>query len=138
MANRQGRVSVVRGRDLHFLPASHEDPLDPGVLKKILFKRAGLPEGRVQMINWAVMPEGKSFRPHYHEDMDEIFILVTGKASVTAGKHSILLEEGDAILIPGQTVHAMVNAGPGEVRYLVVGISRGANGRTVTAERLTG
>ena len=62
-------MKIVRFSDLSFIPASHEDPKDPGALKKILLKRDDLPAGRIQKINWARIPKGKTFAAHFHEFM---------------------------------------------------------------------
>ena len=68
-----------------FVPASHENPLSPGVLKKVLLAKADLQPGRIQMINWASLGVGKRFARHHHEDMQEIFIMVEGTAEITVG-----------------------------------------------------
>ncbi len=39
-----------------FVPAGHENPMAPGVLKKVLIEKADLRPGRVQMINWRISP----------------------------------------------------------------------------------
>ena len=62
--------------DQQFTASGHEDPSDPGVWKKVLFRRDELQPGRVQMVNWALLPAGSTFAPHYHEDMQEIFIVL--------------------------------------------------------------
>jgi mannose-6-phosphate isomerase-like protein (cupin superfamily) len=125
-------VTVIRGNSLPFVPASHEDSVSPGVLKRVLFPKKELPDGRVQMLNWAVMPGKKSFRPHYHEDMDEIFVIMTGHVRVTVEGNQYELASGDAIRIPAGCVHTMTNPEPDVVTYVVVGISSGKNGKTIT------
>ena len=126
------QVTVIRGKDIPYLPASHEDPVDPGVLKRVLYTKNDVPAGRIQMINWAVIPGRKSFRPHYHEDMDEIFVITTGTVSMTAGGKVFALRAGDAVRIPAGCIHSMTNPFRRNVTYLVIGISFGRNGRTIT------
>lgn len=86
------------------------------------------------MINWAYLPKGKSFKPHYHEDMEEIFIIVSGKAKIIIGNKEDILEKGDAVIIPIRTIHKMKSLGSGDVNYLVIGISQGIGGKTVTLD----
>jgi len=117
-----------------FVPASHENLLAPGVLKKVLIEKADLRPGRVQMINWANLAVGKRFAPHYHEDMQEIFILVEGEAEITVGKETVTLRRGDGIVIDPREVHAMRNVGAKDVEYLALGITSEAGGRTVVVE----
>lgn len=128
-------MKKVSFNTLSFIPASHEDQNSPGVLKKVLFSGIDfIPEGKVEMINWALLPKDKSFIPHYHEDMDEIFIIISGKTRIKIGKEEELLEKGDAVLIPMRSIHEMENIGKKDVNYIVIGISLGKGGRTVTYE----
>lgn len=126
-------MKKISFKDLVFLPASHENPKDPGVLKKILFgKKDLLFGGEIQMINWAVLRKGKSFIAHYHEDMNEVFIIVSGKVKIWVDKEEEILKEGDAVLVPMKKVHKMENISKEDVNYLVIGISLGKGGRTIT------
>ncbi len=117
-----------------FVPASHENPLSPGVLKKVLLEKADLQRGRVQMVNWASLAVGKRFARHYHEDMQEIFILVQGEAKITVGQETATLSRGDTVLIDPREVHQMQNSGPETVEYLAIGITTEAGGKTVVVE----
>ena len=62
-------MNIVRSGDCVFVPASHEDSEVPGVLKKVLLRKDDFIDGKVQMLNWALLPVGRSFSPHYHQDM---------------------------------------------------------------------
>jgi mannose-6-phosphate isomerase-like protein (cupin superfamily) len=98
-------MNVIRWNDLEFVPASHEDANDPGVVKKVLFTAGLMQAGQPQMINWARLKVGRSFRAHYHEDMYEIFVVMTGacvfRLMVSAD------EAGDAVFVPERDVHEM-------------------------------
>ena len=120
--------------DNQFVPASHEDPSRPGVLKRVLAMKEELLDGRVQMINWARLPVGSSFRLHYHEDMEETFILTRGEAMMTVNGQSIQMHSGDAVIVAPLEQHEMTNSGAEDVEYIVVGISLGKNGKTVVVE----
>lgn len=127
-------MKLSYGTDHEFVPASHENPLDPGVWKKVLFSKADMQTGVVQMVNWARLGPGKSFAAHYHEDMQEIFVILQGEAHLTIGDQTVVLRSGDAIRIDPREVHRMSNLGAEDVQYVVVGISSGAGGRTVVVE----
>ncbi len=120
--------------DAHtYVPASHEDSVDPGVWKKVLFSRADSISGSVQMINWAHLPAGRIFRGHYHEDMQEIFIIVKGRPRITIDNETAELGPGDGVVIPEGAVHVMeAPSGQEDVEYIALGISRGAGGKTIT------
>ena len=124
----------IQANDGQFVPASHEDPRKPGVLKRVLASRDELLRGQVQMINWCRLPVDRSFRTHYHEDMEEIFILVRGIAEMRVGENCVTLEPGDAVIVSPGEVHSMKNSGSQEVEYVVVGISLGQNGKTVLVD----
>lgn len=124
-------MKIIRMREMEFVAAGHEDPKAPGVLLKVLLRKGDLPEGQLQMVNWAKMEAGKSFRPHYHEDMAEVFILVRGKARVRVEEEEVDLEKEEAVVLPMGKVHAMKNIGKEDVEYVVFGISQGKGGKTV-------
>ena len=128
-------LRIIRSTDLPFVPAGHENPQNPGVWKKVLLAKADIQAGHVQMINWARLPSGNSFAPHYHEDMQEAFVIVQGTAELTVGDKTVTLQRGDAILIDPHEVHQMFNAGPDDAEYLAIGISGGTGGRTVVVDR---
>jgi mannose-6-phosphate isomerase-like protein (cupin superfamily) len=124
-------MKLILAGDKTFIPASHENPLAPGVWKKVLFPRDELQPGTVQMINWARLPVGNSFSAHYHEDMQEIFIIISGQAWMEVSGQAIALARGDAIAIDAREVHRMTNCGNEDVEYVVVGITANQGGRTV-------
>ena len=124
-------MRIIRGNEIPFIPASHEDQDRPGVLKRVLAKREELIDGRVQMINWARLPAGSSFRAHYHEDMEETFIILSGHVEVNVNGQAHDLTSGDAIIIGPRAVHMMTNMTEEDVEYIVVGISTGEGGQTV-------
>ena len=124
-------MKIIRSRDLEFVPASHEDVKTPGVFKKILFHGTDIMDGNLQMINMALLPAGRSFQAHYHEDMEEIFIILKGSVKITVDGKGAFLDTGDAVVVPMMQIHTMENVGTGDVEYMVVGVSLGRNGKTV-------
>jgi mannose-6-phosphate isomerase-like protein (cupin superfamily) len=124
-------MKVIRSTEKTYVPASHENPLAPGVWKKVLFARDELQPGTVQMINWARMPAGSSFSTHYHEDMQEVFVIVSGEAEMLVDGETITLGRGDTIAIDAHEVHRMSNRGNVDVEYVVVGITGNRGGKTV-------
>jgi mannose-6-phosphate isomerase-like protein (cupin superfamily) len=124
-------MKIVSAQKLSYIPASHEETADPGVLKKILFTDKDLTLGKIKMINWAKLPKGRSFRPHYHEDMEEIFIILSGQASIRISDERAILKSGDSVLIPIKAIHEMKNVGSEDVYYIVIGISLDKGGKTV-------
>lgn len=127
-------MKIVKSDGMEFVPAGHEDSLNPGVLKKVLFKKEDLYNGRVQMINWAKLPPGKSFRAHYHEDMEEVFIVVEGQARIKIDEEEATIDQGDCVLVPAGSTHKMFNESVSNVLYVVVGITQEKGGKTIVVE----
>ena len=124
-------MKIVRFNELKFIPASHEDFKLPGVWKKVLLKKDDLIKGRIQMINWAKLPIGNSFQAHYHQDMEEVFIILSGKALIKINNEEEEIGKGDAVVVPIGKVHTMKNISNEDVNYIALGISLGKNGKTV-------
>ena len=56
-------MRTIKSASRSFVPAGHENPLSPGVLKKVLLEKADLQPGRMQMVNWASLGVGKELSP---------------------------------------------------------------------------
>lgn len=124
-------MRLTRFNDLNFIPASHEDAKDPGAFKKVLLKRDDLPAGRIQMINWAKIPRGRTFAPHYHQKMVEVFIIMSGKVKVKIDGEEAILEKADCVIAEENQVHTMTNISEEDVDYLAIGVVTGEGGKTV-------
>jgi mannose-6-phosphate isomerase-like protein (cupin superfamily) len=126
-------VKIFRLHDLEWIPASHESPQSPSVWKKVLLQKADLLEGRVQMVNWCRMEPGRSFRAHYHEDMEEIFIILKGQARILVNGEEAEIGAREAVVILPREIHQMKNTRGEDLEYLAVGISQGKGGKTILA-----
>ena len=124
-------MKIFRLMNLEWVPASHENRESPSVWKKVLLQKADLSGGRVQMVNGCRMGAEKGFRAHYHEDMEEIFIILKGQAKILVDGEEAEMGKGDAVVIPPGIVHEMKNAGGEDLEYLAIGISQGRGGKTV-------
>ena len=83
------------------------------------------------MINWACLLKGKSFAAHFHEDMDEIFIILNGRVRIEIEKEKKVLRKGDLVVIPKKKIHKMTNISSSDVDYLAIGLSLNRGGKTV-------
>ena len=114
-----------------FIPAAHEVSDKPGVLKRVIATAEQLQLGQVQMLNWARLQPHASFQPHYHEDMQEIFVLIRGEVMMEVGEQTVTMRDGDTVIVPPRVVHRMLNASHEVAEYLVFGISSQSGGKTV-------
>ncbi len=115
-------------------PASHEPTANPGVWKRVIATKEQLLRGQVQMVNWARLPAGSAFARHYHEDMQEVFILISGAAVMTVAGQSLELARGDTVIVAPREVHSMRNIGTADAEYLVFGISTEEGGKTIVVD----
>lgn len=127
-------MKFIAGQEIPLIPASHEDPQNPGVLKRVLATRADFQPGHVQMLNWAVLPVGSSFQLHYHEDMQETFVLIRGTVRMQCREKCMEMQSGDVLIVDALEPHQMLNTGTTDAEYIVFGISAGAGGRTRIVE----
>ncbi|MFM7166463.1 MAG: cupin domain-containing protein [Planctomycetaceae bacterium] len=121
----------IAASDSGYVPASHEDPRSPGVLKRVIATRELFQQGQVQMLNWALLPAGSSFQRHYHEDMQEVFLMIAGSVRMTVSDDSRVLGPGDAVLVDPGEIHQMQNLLTTPAEYIVFGITSGRGGRTI-------
>ncbi len=125
-------MKLIRFEEKKEVPASHEDAIDPGVVKRVLLDAGIDIAGCVQMVNWATLLPGRSFRAHYHEDMHEIFLVIEEGIVARINGKEIPLGRGDTLVVyPGET-HEMKNTTDQRRLYIVVGISGGKNGKSVS------
>jgi len=127
-------MKIIRARNTVTQPASHEDSETPAVMKKVMLARNDLQEGRLQMINWSTLLPGKTFRKHFHDTMEEVFIIVKGHARIQVDDEVAEISAGDAVLIPPEGVHSMENLGQENVEFISLGIAPGERGRTIVTE----
>ena len=124
-------MKTVHFHQRDYVPASHEDPRAPGVWKKMLLTREDFQAGHLQMLNWARLPVGQAFAAHYHEDLQELFLIVSGEAEITVGTATTILRRGDLVSVAPGEIHRMRNLGDTDVEYVVLGIAAGVGGKTV-------
>jgi len=114
-----------------FIPASHEDASSPGVLKRVIATHNDLPPGQVMMVNWAKLPGRSSFQRHYHEDMHEVFVLISGRVRMTIDDTHVEMAAGDTVIVDPHEIHTMQNLLDNRAEYIVFGVSVGHGGKTI-------
>ena len=129
-------MKFVAAGKMEFSPASHENPDNPGVFKKVLLGQTDFQDGTLKMLNWCRLPVGSAFQPHFHEDLQEVFVIARGTASMSVDGQTHLLEAGDCIVIDSREIHVMQNTCNEDVFYMVFGISRDEGGKTVVVSDL--
>jgi len=116
-------MKIIRFDDIAQVPASHEDPKDPGTVKRVLIKAQDEIHGTIQMINWAILLPGKTVAGHFHHDMQELFIMLQSGIVATIENKKISLGRGDALVVDAGEKHEMKNPSAAPIEYIVVGIA---------------
>lgn len=120
-------MKIAHPEEKNLVPASHEDPANPGVFKKVLFGFADFnPTCGLKMLNYAVMKPGRSFAKHSHPNMEEVFYILHGLAEVKfeSGPETTQLKAGEAVIVPFNTEHTMKNIGSDDLEYLAFGAAK--------------
>lgn len=117
-------MKKINQKDLKWEPASHEDPLDPGVLKRVIVKHSDVdPKSKLMMLNLAKVPIGKTHIAHSHETMEEIFYFLEGEGEVEINGEKSKVKTGDRIIVPSKHVHVIRNTGQSELKFIGLGIA---------------
>ena len=115
-------MKIIRGKDLDFIPVTHEDAKNSSVVKKVLIRNHDLSFYRIQMVNWAKLSAGKAESRHAHESMEEIYIILAGRARIRINSQDDMLHPGDAVIIPAGSSHEIMALGNSDVLFIAIGI----------------
>jgi mannose-6-phosphate isomerase-like protein (cupin superfamily) len=97
----------------------------------MLVRRSDLLTGRLQTVNWAISKPQRAFSKHLHENLTEVFIIVSVRAEIHVDQETDVIGEGDAAVIPHRTAHIMAALDGRVVRSNAAGVSHGAGERTI-------
>ncbi|HSX19269.1 MAG TPA: cupin domain-containing protein, partial [Candidatus Saccharimonadales bacterium] len=102
----------INEKDLGWEPATHEDPENPGVWKKIVVKHEDVdPRSKLMMVNYCKVPVGKTHAAHSHETMEEIFYFTSGEGQVKINDEIEDVTAGDRVIVGAKGIHQIKNTG---------------------------
>ncbi len=73
---------------------------------------------RQQSLAEARVSPGAATTPHFHRKTEEIYYILTGRGRMTVGDEVRAVAPGDAIAIPPQVAHQILNTGPEPLVFL--------------------
>lgn len=79
------------------------------------------PTERVTVIVQNYQPGGKH-KLHKHEDVEQVYFILKGRARVRLGDEVFDVGEGDFVYIPRGMTHSTENIGDGELKIMLIGI----------------
>src|SRR3954449_2678803 len=81
-------------------------------------------------VNVIVIPEGYDAGPHFHEEQEELYLVLRGTIEIEFDDgRSFILEEGGMARVDASTKRHIRNAGSGDAAYFIVGGKDGYVGR---------
>jgi mannose-6-phosphate isomerase-like protein (cupin superfamily) len=66
-----------------------------------------------------VLPPGRAVTPHHHNQLEEIYYILSGRGLMTVGDEKREVGAGDAIYVPRGHKHTLENTGAEPIRLLV-------------------
>jgi mannose-6-phosphate isomerase-like protein (cupin superfamily) len=92
-------------------------------------------------VDHLVVPPGASTGAHLHREVAEVYYVMKGSGTITAGgggrgaaPDSAQIKEGDAIPIQLNEMHSVENKGTEPLEFLIIGVSRDATRRIDTVD----
>jgi mannose-6-phosphate isomerase-like protein (cupin superfamily) len=73
---------------------------------------------RNQSLAEARLPPGAATTPHFHRKTEEIYYILVGRGKMTIGDEVRSVVPGDAVAIPPEAVHQIVNDGANPLVFL--------------------
>ena len=100
------------------------------IIKKIE-ENLGKRDGTHRLVGlWdSILLEGQGTVPHFHENMEEIYYIISGQALMTIDGDTELVDEEDIIYIPPNKNHSIRQTGDLPLRFITVSIDIRKNPR---------
>ena len=70
---------------------------------------AGELGSRNMSVTWLEVPEGIDQELHSHEEAEQVYIVVSGRGTMTVAGDTQEIAEGDLVLVPPATDHSITN-----------------------------
>ena len=67
-----------------------------------------------------VLPPGRGVTPHHHNQLEEIYYILSGQGLMTVGDEQREVGAGDAIYVPRGHKHTLENTGAEPIKLLLV------------------
>lgn len=69
------------------------------------------------------LPPGESIPPHFHPDLEELYYILSGYGDITIGEEKKEISRGDAVYIPKNALHTLVNTGEVPLRFVTISVN---------------
>ncbi len=111
-------MPVVRNEE------AKEIPWRPGYRNFLL---AGQAQGVAVSSSLAVLEQGAGAPLHFHEEVDEVIVVIEGTLDVRIGEERLLVGKNQTISVPARTPHAFTVVSPEGARFIAFLPKQGAH-----------
>ena len=87
-----------------------------GLLSHILIQQDDVPNTQLS-VTWVEVEPGASQKPHKHPP-EQCYIIIQGRGKMNVGEENSIVERGDIIYIPSDSVHFITNQGDTTLIYI--------------------
>ena len=101
-----------------------EIPWRPGYRNFLL---AGQAQGVAVSSSLAVLEQGAGAPLHFHEEVDEVIVVIEGTLDVRIGEERLLVGKDQTISVPARTPHAFTVVSPEGARFIAFLPKQGAH-----------
>ena len=84
-------------------------------LRSHVLMDAGELGSRNMSVTWLEVPGGVQQTLHTHEDGEQVYVCVRGRGEMSVAGDTQEISEGDLVLVPPATDHAIANNGDGDL-----------------------
>ena len=103
---------------------AQEIPWRPGYRNFLL---AGQAQGVAVSSSLAVLERGAGAPLHFHEEVDEVIVVIEGTLDVRIGEERLLVGKNQTISVPARTPHAFTVVSPEGARFIAFLPRQGAH-----------
>lgn len=101
-----------------------EIPWRPGYRNFVL---AGEAQGVAVSSSMAILEQGAGAPLHFHEEVDEVIVVIEGTLDVRIGNERLLVGKDQTISVPARTPHAFTVVSPEGARFIAFIPKQGAH-----------
>ena len=93
---------------------------DPDIIKRVLLREDELPAS--VRLSHAVFKPGQKASAHTHDDLIEVFYLLSGSAEVIVNGVAHALKQGGCLRVDAGETHELINAGVNDMAVIYFGL----------------
>jgi len=110
------KMKLVQLAEIDAGPVNHAS----GMMRKVLLGEGDLPAS--VRLSYALFQPGQAVEPHRHEDVYEVFYLLSGQGRLSVERRSMAIAAGSCFVIEPNETHALSNDGDVDMAVIYFGL----------------